>query len=72
MTDIRVIVVSAEEGDDGIAEFWCGAELMATTIIDDGQLQLRIESRPDGLPWVVNTASLARGLTEASRQIAAY
>ena len=71
MSDIRVIVASAEEAEDGVAEFWCGTDLMAITIIDEGQLQLRIESRADGLPWLVSTTSFARALAEASRQIAA-
>jgi hypothetical protein len=69
---VSVIVVSAEEAENGVAEFWCGAELMAVTTIDGGQLQLRIESRADGLPCLVDATSLARGLAEAARQIAAF
>jgi hypothetical protein len=72
MTQVSVIVVSPEEAQDGTAEFWCGSELMAVTTICEGQLQLRIESRSDGLPWEVDTESLARGLVEATRLIAAY
>ena len=72
MGQVRVIVVSPEEAEDGTAEFWCGGDLMAVTTICDGQLQLRIESRSDGLPWLVDPSSLARGLAEATRQIAAY
>ena len=45
---------------------------MAVTTISEGQLQLRIEARSDGLPWEVDTTSLARGLAEATRLIAAY
>ena len=69
---IHVTVVSAEEAYNGNAEFWCGDELMAMTILDDGQLRLRIEARADGAPWVVDTTSLALGLAEAVRQLAAY
>jgi hypothetical protein len=72
MTQVSVIVVSPEEAQDGTVEFWCGGQLMALTTICDGQLQLRIDSRSDGLPWEVDAASLARGLAEATRQIAAY
>jgi hypothetical protein len=72
MSEIRVIVVSAEEADHGVAEFWCGAEQLGMTIFDDGQLQLRIDARGDGRPWVVEAASLARALTDANRQLAAY
>jgi len=72
MTDLRVIVVSAEEAFDGIAEFWYGDEMMGMTIVDEGQLHLRIDARADGQPWLIETTSLARGLAEASRQLAAY
>jgi hypothetical protein len=72
MTQVKVIVVSPEEAEDGAAEFWCGGELMAVTMFSEGRMQLRIESRSDGLPWLVDTTSLASGLTEATRQIAAY
>jgi hypothetical protein len=33
MTQIRVIVVSPEDADDGVAEIWCGDELMAVTVV---------------------------------------
>jgi hypothetical protein len=69
MPTINVISVSPEEISNGITEFWCGGELMAFTIIDEGELQLRIAPRADGLPWRIETASLARGLAEAARQI---
>jgi hypothetical protein len=69
---VHVSVVSAEEAYNGNAEFWCGNELMAVTIINEGQLQLSIEPRADGSPWLVDTTSLALGLAEAARQLAAY
>jgi hypothetical protein len=69
---VHVSVVSPEEAYNGNAEFWCGNELMAITIINDGQLQLSIEPRADGAPWLVDTTSLARGLAEATRLLAAY
>jgi hypothetical protein len=72
MPRISVISVSPEETSNGITEFWCGSELMAFTIIDEGELQLRIEPRADGLPWRIETGSLAAGLAEAARKIAAY
>jgi hypothetical protein len=52
MSQIRVIVVSPEEAYDGTAEFWCGAELMGITMLSQSGLQLRIDSRTDGQPWV--------------------
>jgi hypothetical protein len=78
---VHVSVVSPEEAFNGNAEFWCGRELiefwcgrelMAVTVIDDGRLQLSIGPRADGSPWLVDTTSLARGLAEAARLLAAY
>jgi hypothetical protein len=72
MSQVNVNVVSPEEAYDGIAEFWCGPELMAVTIPSEGGLQLRINSRADGEPWLVDTTSLADGLADATRLLAAY
>jgi hypothetical protein len=69
---VHVSVVSPEEAYNGNAEFWCDNELMAVTVINDGQLQLSIEPRADGSPWLVDTTSLALGLAEAARLLAAY
>jgi len=69
---VHVSVVSPEEAYNGNAEFWCGNQLMAVTVINDGQLQLSIEPRADGSPWLVETTSLALGLAEATRLLAAY
>jgi hypothetical protein len=69
---VHVSVVSPEEAYNGNAEFWCGRELMAVTVLNGGQLQLSIEPRADGSPWLVDTTSLALGLAEAARLLAAY
>jgi hypothetical protein len=69
---VHVSVVSPEEAYNGNAEFWCGRELMAVTVINEGQLQLSIEPRADGSPWLVDTTSLALGLAEATQRLAAY
>jgi hypothetical protein len=69
---VNVIVVSAEEAYDGIAEFWYGTDMVGMTVIHEGQLHLRIDPRTDGVPWLIDTTSLARGLAEAARQLAAY
>jgi hypothetical protein len=71
-TTVHVIVASPEEAYDGTAEFWCGGELMAVTTIHDGQLHLQIDPRRDGAPWLISASSLAGGLDEATRRIAAY
>jgi hypothetical protein len=72
MNEINVLVVSAEEADYGVAEFWCDGELIGETCMSDGRLQLRIDSRADGDSWQLDTTSLATGLAEAARLIAAY
>ena len=72
MSLVRVIVVSAEEAVDGNAEFWCGGELLAITVLHEGRLHLRVDPRPDGEPWLIDTTSLATSLQDATRQIAAY
>jgi hypothetical protein len=69
---IHVIVASAEEAYNGTAEIWCGADMLAVTQIQDGQLHLRIDPRRDGAPWVINAKSLADGLGELTRRMAAF
>jgi hypothetical protein len=69
MPPVRVVVASSEDPN---AEIWVGGELMAVTFRYDGRLHLRIEPRPDGEPWLIETASLALALDNAARQIAEY
>jgi hypothetical protein len=47
MTQVNVIVVSAEEADAGIAEFWYGADMVGMTAIHEGQLHVCIDSRAE-------------------------
>jgi hypothetical protein len=72
MNEIKVIVTGPEEAYDNEAEFWCGDELMAVTVLHQGRLHLRIDPRADGSPWLADTTSLARSLTEAEQRLAAY
>jgi hypothetical protein len=72
MPTVRAVVVSAEEAYDGNAEFWCGGELLAVTVLQEDGLHLRIDPRPDGEPWLIETTSLARALKDAAQDIAAY
>jgi hypothetical protein len=72
MPPVNVSVVSPEEAYNGNAEFWCGRELMAITVFHEGRLHLRIDPRPDGQPWLLETDSLAAALAEATRLLAAY
>lgn len=72
MPAVRVIVVSPEEAVDGNAEFWCGHELMAITVLHEGRLHLRVDPRADGEPWLIETESLALALGDATRQMAEY
>lgn len=72
MTEITVIVTGPEEAYNNEAELWCANELMGVTVLHEGRLHLRIDPRPDGLPWLVDTLSLTRSLTEAEQRLAAY
>jgi hypothetical protein len=45
---------------------------MILPTLHDNQLHLRIDPRSDGMPWLADTASLARALAEASERLAAY
>jgi hypothetical protein len=72
MPTVRAIVVSAEEAADGNAEFWCGHELMAVTVLHEGRLHLRVAPRADGEPWLIETTSLALAREDAAQQLAAY
>ena len=72
MTEINVIVTGPEEAYNNEAEFWCADELMGFTVLHEERLHLRIDPRPDGQPWLVDTTSLARALTEAYERLAAY
>ena len=72
MPPVRVIVASPEEAADGNAEFWCGGEMLALTVLYDGRLHLRIDPRRDGEPWMVDTTSLALALENATTQLATY
>jgi hypothetical protein len=72
MNAIEVIVTGPEEAYNNEAEFWCENRMMGVTVLHDGRLHLRIESRTDGSPWLVDTTSLARALAEADERLAAY
>jgi hypothetical protein len=72
MSEIHVIVTGPEEAYDYEAELWAANELMGVTVLHQGRLHLRIDPRRDGTPWLADTASLARALTEAEERLAAY
>ena len=72
MPPVQVIVADPEAASDPKAEFWVGDQLMAITVLYDGRLHLRIDPRSDGEPWLIETASLALALDNASRQIVEY
>jgi hypothetical protein len=69
---VHLVVASAEEAADGNAEFWCGPELLAVTVLHEGRLHLRVDPRRDGEPWLIDSSSLALALEEAAQQIAIY
>jgi hypothetical protein len=69
---ISVRVVSPEEADYGVAEFWLGDELFGFTQLQDGELVLRIEPRNDRAAVLVNARSLAEALAEAKALLESY
>jgi hypothetical protein len=68
--DIQVNVVSAEEASLGVAEFWSGHRMIGFTIVDDGDLTLRIVPSANGV--VLGAHALAEALAEANRLLALY
>ena len=69
---ITVRVVSPEEADHGVAEFWLGDGLFGFTRLEDGELILRIEPRSDGAAVLVNAHSLAEALAKAKALLESY
>jgi hypothetical protein len=63
---IEVLVVSLEEAEAQIAEFWVGGVFFGHTLPGPGELVLRIEPRPDGQAWEVAFHELRRGLDRAA------
>jgi hypothetical protein len=72
MTEIEVIVTGPEEAYNGEAEFWSAGQQIGVTVLHEGRLHLRIDARADGLPWLVDTTSLARALAEADQRLASF
>jgi hypothetical protein len=68
--EIHVSVVSAEEASLGVAEFWSGNRMIGFTLVEEGDLTLRIEPSPDGI--VLGAHALAEAITEANRLLALY
>jgi hypothetical protein len=72
MHEIKVMTISAEEAEHGVAELWAGGQQIAYTFLDDGELKLRFEPRHDGTPVVVGLRSLTDALAEVQRLLAVY
>jgi hypothetical protein len=72
MHEIKVITVSAEEAEHGVAELWADGQQIAYTVMDGGELKLRFEPRHDGTPVVVGLPELTKALAEVDRLLAAY
>jgi hypothetical protein len=72
MRQIEVRVISPEEADHGTAEFWLDGALFGATLLQEGELVLRIEPNDDGGPVSVNAHSLYDALTEAKRLLESF
>jgi hypothetical protein len=71
-TKITVRVVSPEEADHGVAEFWLGDDLFGFTRLESDELVLRIQPRKDGAEVVVDAHSLADALAQAKALLQSY
>jgi hypothetical protein len=69
--ELQVIVVSPEEAEHGVAEFWTGGELFGFTRLEEGELLLRIEPRDDRGPVVVGALNLATALARSMELLGA-
>jgi hypothetical protein len=72
MHEIKVITISAEEAEHGVAELWAGGQQIAYTVLDDGELKLHFDPRHDGTPVVVGVHSLTEALADLGRVLAVY
>ncbi len=72
MSEIKVISISAEEAEHGVAELWADGQQIAYTVLDDGEVKLRFVPHHDGTPVVVGLRSLADALAEVDRLLALY
>jgi hypothetical protein len=72
MHEIHVTTVSPEEASFGVAELWSGGQMIAYTLLDDGDLMLRIEPPRDGGPVMLGVHGLTDALAEANRLLATH
>ena len=72
MHEIKVITISAEEAEHGVAELWADGQQIAYTLLDDGELKLRFPPRHDGTQVTVGMHSLTEALGEVERVLAVY
>jgi hypothetical protein len=70
MQEITVMTISAEESEHGVAELWSGGRQIAFTLLEDGELKLRLAPVHDGTPVVVGLRSLADALSEVGQILA--
>jgi hypothetical protein len=64
---IEVLVVSPEEAEAQIAEFWADGQMLGHTLPrEPGELVLVIEPRRDGRAWELDFYELRRSLDRAA------
>jgi hypothetical protein len=63
---IEVVVASLEEAEAQIAEFWVGGVLFGHTVLNESELELFIEPRPDGRRWELDFHAVRRSLDRAT------
>jgi hypothetical protein len=72
MHEIKVVSISAEEAEHGVAELWANDQQIAYTVLDDGEVMLRFEPRHDGSPVAVSLRNLTDALVEVERLLGVH
>jgi hypothetical protein len=67
----EVVVTSPEATVAEVAELWWDGARFGDTVLRDGTVVLRIESRRDGSAWEVGAHELREALAETARLLGA-
>ncbi len=66
MHEIKVMSISTEEAEHGVAELWADGQQIAYTVYEDGELKMRFEPRHDGTPVAISVRSSRTPLPRSS------
>ncbi len=66
MPEIKVITISAEQAEHGVAELWADGQQIAYTVLDDGELKLRFPPATTAPRWWSACAAWPRPLPRST------